>query len=161
MKTTLLTLLLALAPCCAQAQEIFYFVLENAKRIVESPNENFTITRIAQFKYTALTYLRFQAFETQDEVTDEFLNNQAYHLSEFISLFFTEVLESQDKGEKATKKITKIFIDASISNPLYTDIDNEPALAYMQEPGELTPFSLNTDWEKAYNEAKEKLEKRK
>jgi hypothetical protein len=35
-------------------------------------------------------------------------------------------------------------------NPLFDDTDVETTEIYLQETDELTPFSLNTDWKKAY-----------
>jgi hypothetical protein len=40
-------------------------------------------------------------------------------------------------------------VDATVSNPLFNDTDEETIYAFIQEGTELTPFSLDTDWQKA------------
>ena len=46
---------------------------------------------------------------------------------------------------------------ASCSNPLFNDPDKETVNSYINEGNELTPFCLDTDWEKAYAAAKAQL----
>ena len=38
---------------------------------------------------------------------------------------------------------------ASAENPMFKDQDREKTDAYINAPDCITPFSLNTDWEKA------------
>ncbi len=154
---TLIAFLLLLLPCTIKAQDVFNFVYDNAKRTVENPNSGFTKTRVAQFKYTALTYLRDKAFETQSEVSEEFLNTQAYYLSEFVTLFFEKVTAAPKNGKRDSKKAQKeslkmveLFMDASGSNPLFNDPDEGTTKSYIIGGTEITPFSLDTDWQKAY-----------
>ncbi len=154
---TLIAFLLLMLPCTMKGQELFNFVYDNAKRTVENPNSGFMMTRIAQFKYTALNYMKDKAFETRTEVPEEFLNTQAYYLSEFITLFFEKVTAAPKSGKRNSKKNQKeslkmvaLFMDASGSNPLFNDPDEETTKSYIIEGTEITPFSLDTDWEKAY-----------
>ena len=135
LKISLILLFLLSCGTTAKTQEVYNYVLNNAIRTVQSPTSGFTQTRIAQFKQTALTYLRKKATETMPEVTDQFLNTQAYYMSEFITLFF----------------------DASKSNPLFDDTDTETTDSYILEGNQLTPFSLNTDWPRAYAAAKDNI----
>ena len=160
MKKTLPILLLSLASLApaAQAQEVYNFVMDNATRTLDNPSSNFTQTRIAQFKRTALTYLRSKAFETMPQVTNEFLNTQAYYLSEFLSTFFSQILRDSKLSAEVRKQKIFLFMDASVSNPLFSDPDKETTESYINEGSELTPFSLDTDWQKAYLAAKSKLE---
>lgn len=152
----LLLLLSATAPQ-ARAQEVYNLVLENATRIVNSPTANFTQTRVAQFKLTALVYMKKKAFETKAEVSSELLNTQAYYLSEFLSLFFDELLKDRKATAETRKKVLFLFMDASLSNPLFGDTDEDTTQAYIKEGSEITPFSLDTDWEKAYAAAKSQI----
>ena len=50
-----------------------------------------------------------------------------------------------------------IFLDATVSNPLFGDTDEEVIYAYIKEGTELTPFSLDTDWQKAFAAVKSQL----
>lgn len=139
------------------AQDVYNMVLENATRQVNTPTTNFTQTRVAQFKRTALVYIKSKALETMPEVTTRFLDIQAYYLSEFISLFFQEILHDKKLDENARKEKIYMFMSASIYNPLFEDPDKETTQAYINEGSELTPFSLDTNWQKAYYAAKSQL----
>lgn len=158
-KNVLWVILFAFSMCSSslKAQEVYKMVLENATQIVNSPTKNFTQVKIAQFKKTALVYLKSRAFSTMPEVKAEFLNTQAYYLSEFIFLFFTQILKDNKLSEEERKCKIYLFMDASISNPLFNDPDTETTQSYIKEGSELTPFSLDTDWQKAYYAAKSQL----
>ena len=118
-------LALLLAPNTLKAQEVYNMVLENATQTVNSPSKSFTHVKIAQFKSTALVYLKKKAFENSKEVKEEFLNTQAYYLSEFIFLFFTQILKDHKLSDEERRKKIYLFMDASLSNPLFNDPDTE------------------------------------
>ena len=86
MKTFLMTLLLVAFSYGATAQEIYKIVYKNAEQLVNNPTTSLTMAKIAQFKLSELTYLRQKAFETMPEVTDRFLDVQAYYLSNHLNL---------------------------------------------------------------------------
>ncbi len=157
MKKLIVLLFLSILACNVQSQEVYNILLEGATRTVNNPASGFTQTRIAQFKLTSLTYLKQKAFEKQPEVNVQFLDTQAYYMSEFLALFFKEIIRDKKQSEEKKKKKILLFIDASISNPLFGDADKATTLAYLEEEGELTPFSLDTDWEKAYAAVKDNL----
>lgn len=142
------------------AQEVYNLVLANATRIVNSPTSGFTQTQIAQFKRTALVYMKSKAFEQTDSIPASFLDTQAYYLSEYISLFFDEILKSKKLSDDKRRERIYLFMDASVSNPLFNDPDEETTMAFIKDGGEITPFSINTDWEKAYAAAKDQLKKK-
>jgi hypothetical protein len=157
MKTFLMTLLFGVFAMGVNAQEIYKIVYKNAEQIVNDPNSGVTKARIAQFKVSQLTYLYQKAFETMPEVTDRFLDVQAYFLTEFMSLYQAELVKSsKDTPEERAKKVM-IFLDATVSNPLFGDTDEETIYAYIKEGTELTPFSLDTDWQKALAAVKAQL----
>lgn len=157
MKTFLITLIFALFTMGATAQEIYKIVYQNAEQIINDPNSGITKTKIAQFKVSQLTYLYQKAFETMPEVTDRFLDVQAYYLTEFMALYQAELVNSsKDTPEERAKKVM-IFLDATVSNPLFNDTDEETIYAYIKEGTELTPFSLDTDWQKALAAVKAQL----
>ena len=133
-----------------RAQSVYNMVMENATRMVNSPSSSYTQTQIAQFKRTALTYLKTKAFEANDSVSTEFLNVQAYYLSEFLGSFFNDILKSKRKDKTEKQEMIEHYMDASVSNPLYNDPDQETTMSYIIEGGQLTPFCLNTNWQKAY-----------
>lgn len=152
-----MTLLFGVFAVGVNAQEIYKIVYKNAEQIVNDPNSGVTKARIAQFKVSQLTYLYQKAFETMPEVTDRFLDVQAYYLTEFMSLYQAELVKSsKDTPEERAKKVM-IFLDATVSNPLFGDTDEETIYAYIKDGTELTPFSLDTDWQKALAAVKAQL----
>lgn len=156
-KLFILIALLAISTTSLQvrAQEVYKMVLESATRVVNNPTTNFTLARVAQFKRTALTYMRNKAFEQCDTVQTLFLDTQAYYLNEFTDRFFREILKVS--GE-ARKECIMIFVKASQDNPMWRDPDKDTTESFVGT-GELTPFSLDTDWEKAYKRIEETLGK--
>ena len=62
-------------------------------------------------------------------------------------------------NEDKRKEKIMLFMDASVSNPMFDDKDQETTMSYINEGGELTPFCLNTDWQKAYAAAKSQTKK--
>ena len=152
-----MTLLLGVFAMGANAQEIYKIVYKNAEQIVNDPNSGVTKARIAQFKVSQLTYLYQKAFETMPEVTDRFLDVQAYYLTEFMSLYQAELVKSSKETPEERAKKVMIFLDATVSNPLFNDTDEETIYAYIKEGTELTPFSLDTDWQKALAAVKAQL----
>lgn len=156
---TLLTLFTCFASS-VKAQDVYNLVLNNATRIVNNPTSNYTQTQISQFKRTALVYMKSKAFEATDSVPSAFLDTQAYYLSEFITLFFNDVMKSKRLDNEKRKERIMMFTDASISNPMFDDTDKDTTLAFIKDGGELTPFSLDTDWQKAYAAALAQLKKK-
>ena len=137
-----------------QAQEIYNYVLDNATRTVNNPTSSFTQTRIAQFKRTALIYLRSQALEKRGKISTEFLDTQAYYLSEFLTAFLSDVVKcGKEDAKSARRRILEIYMKASETNPLFGDTDEETTLSYVKSGEDLTPFSLDTDWQKAKESA--------
>lgn len=149
MKTYLLSLIFAACSLCGSAQEIYKLVYESAKNTLENPATPLAKAKIAQFKISQLTYLYSKAFETMPEVTDRFLDLQAYYLSEFLTLYQEDLVNSINLSAEERAKRAMIYVDATVSNPLFNDTDEETIYAFIQEGTELTPFSLDTDWQKA------------
>lgn len=139
------------------AQEVYKMVYESAARTLQNPMSGYTQTRIARFKLDALQYLEQQTTERLDEQERApLLDTQAYYLSEFITLYFKEILKNRKRGaneEKQRERVT-LFMDASKSNPLFPDTDTSRTDVYITDGNQLTPFCLNTDWQKAFYAAK-------
>ena len=140
------------------AQEVYNLVLANATRTVNSPTASYTQTQIAQFKRTALIYMKSKAFEVSETVSSEFLDTQAYFMSEFITLFFNEFVKIKKLPDAERKERILSFMEISITHPLFHDPDEETTLSFIKDGGEITPFSLDTNWKEAF-EAAEQLVK--
>lgn len=155
----LLLLLLLLLPRMARAQEVYRLVMESAERTLRDPGSGFAMTRVAQFKKAALVYMKDRVVRREDKPDGDepLLDTQAYYLSEFTTLYVKEILKSKRAGSEKLREKTQLFMNASRSNPLFHDTDRSAADTYVQAGNEITPFSLDTDWEKAYLEVKRKL----
>ena len=140
-----------------KAQEVFNAVVNSTSKILEDPTRDSTSTRIAQFKMTALVYLKNKAFETQKQVSTQFLNTQAYWLSEFVTLYLNEMIKMQDKSSRKKRDKLALFMNATLDNTLFGDLDVETTHAYINSGTDVTPFSLDTNWEKAFRQAKSGL----
>lgn len=145
--------LLAAAPL--RAQEMYNLVLANATRTVNSPTASYTQTQIAQFKRTALIYMKSKAFEVSETVSAEFLDTQACYMSDFITLFFKEFMRQQKLPDEERKERILRFMEISISHPLFHDPDEETTLSFITDGGEITPFSLDTNWKEAFEAAEQ------
>lgn len=158
------TLLLFFMGCTLHisAQDIFNTILQDSKKVINDTTSNVLLAKIAQFKYTTLQYIKKKSFEGKEDVTKEFLDNQAYYMSEFLSTFFKSALlnTSLTKSEKKSRIMS--FIDASGSNPLFEETETDIVNAYVESnESQLTPFSINTDWPKAYAAIRSVLDKEK
>ena len=158
-KSLYVILLFALLPMTMSAQDVYNYLLDTTTNTVNNPTSTYTQVRIAQFKRTALVYLKRKAFETMPEVTEQFLNKQAYYMSEYVALFFDEILKGKKDNEQKRMAKIYLFMDTSKAYPLFDDPDTDMTDSYIIEGNELTPFSLNTDWQKAYGAVKVELEK--
>lgn len=158
-KKLLIALCLVCAPLSAGAQEVYRLVLESAERTLRDPSSGFAMTRIAQFKKAALVYMKDQTGKSDDAAStaDRLLDTQAYYLSEFTTLYARMLARTKRTGAEKQQERVRIFMDASHRNPLFSDPNTSATDAYVQTGNEITPFSLNTDWEKAFEEVKRKL----
>ena len=132
----------------SEAQEVYNYVLESATRTVNSPTSNYTQTQIAQFKRTALIYMSRKATEKDGQVEASFLDTQAYCMSEFLTLFFSEVIKDRNLSASDRKEKIYTFMKATLENPQWNDPDQATAQSFIQSD-ELTPFSIDCNWEKA------------
>ncbi len=152
-KLTAAALLVMLAfalPQRAHAQEVFYQVVNSAKNIIDDPRADPFLLSIAQFKFTAMQYLCTTAIKRNGgEVETDFLNQQAYSMNHFVTSYFSEMARMQSSGSAEQKNVMKKYWQASSEHPLFNDTDRETVEAFLNDPDCITPFSLDTDWEKA------------
>ena len=153
----LATLLCTMSFCTISAQDVFNQVVRNAKTVLDDPKADDFMISVSQFKYTALQYLCHTAMKQNDGSVDgNFLDIQAYSLNHFIISYFSELAKAQNASNSTQKDIMKKYWRASTENPLFENQDKETTDAFMDDHDCITPFSLNTDWEKADNTITEK-----
>ena len=143
-----LVLLLLLAPLGASAQQVFQFELDNSARAMRSPGSGYVVVRLATFQHCALNYLATKTADRPDHERNRWLDNQAYYMADFLRLYYMQLIdESLTETDHAIWK--QSFATASAQAPEFYDDDNPEACAYVNDRS-LTPFSLDTNWEKAF-----------
>ena len=133
-----------------KAQDVFNQVVSNAKLILEDPKADSFLIAVSQFKFTALQYLCTTAIKRNGgSVQADLLDRQAYSLNHFIISYFSELAKAQKESDSKQKEIMKRYWRASAEHPMFQDEDKETTEAFMKDPACITPFSIDTDWEKA------------
>lgn len=150
MKKLLITLLILSFTYTSNSQDVYKKIFSNAEKIVNDPNSNPTLLDVCNFEVMALKYLKQQAFKSHEEVEVSFLDNQAYYMTQYINSFF-KTLSSLREQPKEQKKMIISYMKTSCSNPLFNDNDTETTECFVTDSTSFIRFSLNTDWEKAYN----------
>ena len=72
-----------------------------------------------------------------------YLNEQAYAMSVYITLYQKRLKEASNKNKPL---VTQFFKQATIDHKAFKDADTEFTLAYYNTPDVPTPFCLDCDW---------------
>lgn len=152
MRKTLLTALLllgALTHVCGQ--EVYDEGMKMAKEAADDESSPLEARKIATFKYDAIQYLGVMSSKFMPDSSAVMLDRQTLALFNYVNLFSKHYAHA-DKKDKET--VIQLFSAVSLRNPRFKkkDEDQEWALAYISTDGFITKFSLNTDWEKAYED---------
>ena len=134
----------------ANAQQVFTEIRNKAQATVSDPNTAVMVRQINQFKVDALNYMAMKMREVMPDSSATYLDRQAYAMHTFLTLYMKTMLAQRTAPQKIQIEHMKLFIDASISNPLFRDNDHDLVLAYYAESDCITRFSLDTDWQRAY-----------
>ncbi len=148
MKKLLVILLLAVTTSVS-AQQVYTELRQKAQSIVGNPNTNTLVKQINQFKLDALNYMAIKMREQMPDSTATFLDKQAIAMDNFVNFYLQKLIDATKQPAAEQKKMIKMFMDASYSNPLFDDKDKELVLSYYNSAECLTRFSLDTDWRKA------------
>ena len=146
---TLLLALLFLTTPKAHSQEVFEAVLKSATDIVDNPNSDDAQIQIAQFKITTLTYIHRKMVELNPDASAHDLDVQAYYMSVYLTHFLSDVYKLRGASNNTRAKQLKVYIETSKNNPLFNDPDKSIVHAYIGDGESLTPFSIDTNWQKA------------
>lgn len=148
------TLLVLMASVSSiNAQSLYKTVFDRATAIVNDPKSSDEAIEINQFKVTALNYMTTQVKKRGLQKDSYFYDSQAVNLTSFVTDFQANL--DKARGISATKRteIIKIYTDACKYNPMFKDSDKEKVNCYVNDKSTMTPFCLDTDWEKAYDQA--------
>lgn len=160
MKRIIIALIMALAAAhTMQAQEIFTEIRNTAKATADNQQANPLVRKIATFKLDALNYMAMKMREEMPDSTAELLDKEALSLNIFITKYTNALVANSQQPAAFQTKIIKAFMDASYSNPLFKDTDQDLVLVYFRDGDCLTRFSLDTDWRRAVLAADEAMKK--
>jgi len=152
-------MLLLTTATAATAQQVYEQVRSKALTVASNPNANPMLKQINQFKVDALNYMGMKMREQMPDTTAVFLDKQAYAMNNFMSFYMRTIIENQKQPAAFQVKLIKLFMDASYSNPLFNDPDQELVLSYFSDGNSLTRFSLDTDWQRAYIAVSKEIQK--
>ena len=139
------------------AQSLYKTVRDGATKIVNNPNSSQANIDIAQFEITALNYLVAQVTKRGLAKSEYFYDSQAVNMKSFVDDCRYYALKGSKISAAKRKQAVECFKNASLNNPLFNDADKKSTQVYMRDANTETPFSLDTDWEKAYDEATKKI----
>lgn len=158
MKKAIITAaLIGLNTFTANAQDVYNEIRNKAKAAIETTKDNDITRHINQFKVDALDYLMIKMQEQMPDSSTTFLDKQALSLNSFINLYIKHVLLDTTAQKQEQVERIKLFMDASYSNPLFSDTDTELTQSYYANPKAITRFMLDTDWRKALLAVEEKM----
>ena len=102
-----------------QAQQAYTNLLEKAKSTLNDQNAYPMVKQISQFKKDALEYLSMKMKTDMPDSSTNYLDKQALALDNFVNYYIQNLLNSQSQPAAYQVKIMKIFMDATVSNPLF------------------------------------------
>ena len=138
----------------AQEEEIYNEVknlMNAAEAVAADKSLGIEERKVACFKYDALYYLLEIGGQTEGFTVYE-LGNQANSLILFVNLYVKRLSEAKDKKEREI--VMAKFKGATTGNALFNDMDKEYVYAYVDNPGYITQFSIDTNWVSALEEVK-------
>lgn len=145
----ILTFLVICSPVQLRAQTLYNAVIDRAKTAAASQaSESEKIT--GRYKVNALNYIVAQCKAENKPADNRLLDTQAVSLESFISDYLSYTAEAAQISDAKRQEILRCYTSASFSHPLFP---NASPLAPGGGGGELLPFSLNTDWVAAYDQA--------
>ncbi|MCQ2112747.1 MAG: hypothetical protein MJY95_05320 [Bacteroidaceae bacterium] len=154
MKRIILTLVFAVVAMTAvNAQSLYKRVHDNATAVVNNAASNEQQIQINQFKITVLNYMMTQSKKRNLNKDDYFFDSQAVNLATFVTDFETNIIKARQISTEKRLAVIECYRNASLQNPLFNDTDKDATYCYVNDKQTYTPFSLDTDWEKAYDQA--------
>lgn len=154
MRYIILLFALTLSIAKASAQDVLNEVLRTSDAIINDTTKSMDERRTALFKFDAMTYMRSKILPpyvmldknlSKDtlNVKVRYLNEQAYAMSVYITLYQKRLKEASKKNKPL---VTQFFKQATIDHKAFKDEDTEFTLAYYNTPDVPTPFCLDCDW---------------
>ena len=157
MRKTIFMAALCLVTINISAQNVYKEILRLSKVGAADKTKDLDTRRVYQFKVDELNYMLMKTREQKPDTKMSTIDRQAYAMYDFVNSFITVL--SKTKNKKKKQLIINIYKEATINNPLFKDNDKELVLSYYNREDYLRQFSLDTDWIKAREEVKKKMDK--
>ena len=146
-------LMLAMSVVSVQAQSLYKTVFDRATAVVNNPSASDEEVQVNQFKVTALNYISMMVKKRGMNKDSYFYDSQAVNMASFVTDFQANLEKARAISPAKRAEVLKIYTDASKYNPLFKETDKEKVNCYVNDKTTLTPFCLDTNWEKAYDQA--------
>ena len=154
MRYIILLFALTLSIAKASAQDVLNEVLRTSDAIINDTTKSMDERRTALFKFDAMTYMRSKILPpyvmldknlSKDtlNIKVRYLNEQAYAMSVYITLYQRRLKEASNKNKPL---VTQFFRQATLDHKAFQDDATEFTLAYYNTPDVPTPFCLDCDW---------------
>ncbi len=154
-------LVLLLFVCCvcavsAHAQDVLNEIVRVSQATINDTTLSMEVRKVAVFKYDAATYLRSKVLQPAEMLSDsvdiakfnaniKFLNEQAYAMNQYVSLFLKRLGEAKKRNKSL---VQSLFKEATINHKLFGDTDTELTLAYYRRDDYPIQFCIDCDWVK-------------
>ena len=139
---------LAMAIQPMEGQTLYEAVYEKVQSIVNNPSATAAEQQENRFKLEALNYLKTKGQQEGQTRDSYFLDSQAVNLTSFIDDFLTNTRTAEKVSRAKHDEMVRCYVNAAKKFPLFQD----PANTVVDE-SKAIPFPLNTDGEKAYDNA--------
>ncbi len=142
----------------ARAQDVLNEIVNMSYATLNDTTKSKKDRQTALFKYDAMNYLRSRVLTINDingdsvDVTQlnakiKLLNEQAYAMNTYISVYFKRLSECKKKNRKL---VTYVFEHTTADNLLFDNEEDKLYVeAYLYKEDFPVPFSLNCDWIKS------------
>lgn len=158
MKRIILTIFVALCTLTTvSAQSLYKKVYDKAVAVVNDDKASDEEIQINQFQVTVLNYITTQVKKRGLDKDSYFFDAQAVNLTSFVTDYLVNLETARGISSLKREQVIKCYVDASVKNPLFNDKDKEKVNAYVNDDQTLTPFCVDTDWEKAYDQATQQV----
>lgn len=131
----------------AWSQTLYQTIYEKARTEVAASQGD--KRAVNQYMLKALDYITTQAKKDGRASDNRFMDMQAVNLESFIQDFLSYKNDAARISQAKVDEVVRCYTTASFSHQLFK---NESPLVD-GGAGALLPFSLNTDWEAAYDQA--------
>ena len=154
-------LILLFFVCCVSAasvhaQDVLNEIVRTSQATTNDTTLSKEVRKVAVFKYDAATYLRSKVLQPAEMLSDsvdiakvnaniKFLNEQAYAMNQYVSLFLKRLGEAKKRNKTL---VQSLFKEATVNHKLFGDMDTELTLAYYKRDDYPVQFCLDCDWVK-------------